>query len=98
MAPDSMDASFFHFPAWVEICRTKGGPPIPKDLESAYFEALQRLPALVATASRTTWSPAYLSCCMAALAVAKGQPAVAEAVLELTPQLAEKYLAWLSAQ
>lgn len=93
-APEKADASYFHFPAWVEICRAKNGPPVPKDLEAPYFEALRRLPTLVATASRASWSPEYLGCCMAALAVAKGQPAMAEAALELTPTLAEQYLAW----
>jgi hypothetical protein len=92
-APDKADASYFHFPAWVEICRAKGGPSIPNDLEAPYFEALQRLPALVSAASHASWSPEHLGCCMAALAVAKGQPAMAEAALELTPVLAEQYLA-----
>lgn len=97
-APEGADPSYFHFPAWVEICRVKGGPPIPKDLEAPYFEALRRLPDLVAAASHATWSPEYLGCCMAALAVAKGQTEMAEAVLELTPELATQYLEWASEQ
>ncbi len=95
-SPEKADASYFHFPAWVEICRAKGGPPIPNDLEAPYIEALQRLPTLVAAASRTTWSPKYLGYCMAALAVAKGQPTMAEAALELSPELAVRYLEWAS--
>ncbi|WP_041447100.1 hypothetical protein [Thiocystis violascens] len=98
IAPDRADASYFHFPAWVEICRERNGPSIPKDLEAPYFEALRRLPALVAAAVHASWSPEHLGCCMAALAVAKGQPAMAEAALELTPALAERYLAWVSEQ
>jgi hypothetical protein len=95
-APDKADSAFFQFPAWIEICRDRNGPPIPNDLQAPYFEAIQRLPKLVATASRAHWSPEHLSCCMAALAVAKGQPAMAEVALELTPATAREFLAWSS--
>jgi hypothetical protein len=97
-APYKADASYFHLPAWVEICRSKSGPPIPPDLEAPYFNALAQLPALVAAAASSKWSPEHLGCCMAALAAAKGQPAMAEAALELTPDLAAQYLEWASAQ
>ena len=97
-APEKADSSYFHFPAWVEICRAKNGPPIPSDLEAPYFAALGRLPALVAFAASNQWSPAFLACCMAAIAVAKGQPAMAEAALELNPELAEQFLEWSAEQ
>ncbi len=97
-APEKADSSYFHFPAWVEICGAKSGPPIPSDLEASYFAALHRLPGLVALAAGNQWSPEFLGCCMAAIAVAKGQPAMAEAALELTPELAEQFLEWSAEQ
>ena len=97
-APERADSSYFHFPAWVEICRTKNGPPIPSDLEAPYFAALRRLPALVASAASNHWSPEFLACCMAAIAAAKGQPAMAEAALELNPELAAQLLEWSAEQ
>ena len=97
-APERADSSYFHFPAWVEICRSKSGPVIPSDLEAAYLAALRRLPGLVAAAATKRLEPEFLGCCMAALAVAQGQPAMAEAVLELSPELAQKYLEWFAEQ
>jgi hypothetical protein len=93
-APARADSAYFHFPAWVEICRVKSGPPIPPDIESAYLAALRQLPSLVAAAAEKRWEPEFLGCCMAALAVAHGQASIAEAALELTPQLAEEFLQW----
>ena len=95
-APERAGSAYFHFPAWVEICRVKSGPQIPPDLEPAYFAALHQLPSLVAAAAGGRWEPEFLGCCMAALAVAHGQASMAEAALELTPQLAEEFLQWSS--
>ena len=93
-APSKADHSYFQFPAWVEICRAKQAVEIPEDLRSAYFEALAQLPGLVAAASTRPWQPAFLVCTLAAVAAAKGQPAVAEAVLELTPEVAQDFMEW----
>lgn len=97
-APQRADSSYFHFPAWVEICRVKNGPSIPADLEAPYFAALRQLPSLVAAAAGRQWEPEFLGCCMAALAAANGQAAMAEVALELTPEVAEEFLAWWSDQ
>lgn len=97
-APAEADFSYFQFPAWVEICRTKNEVEIPEDLRIAYFESLARLPALVAAASTRPWEPGLLACTLAAIAAAKGQPAIAEAVLELSPEVAQEFLEWFSAQ
>jgi hypothetical protein len=93
-APLKADHSYFQFPAWVEICRAKSQVEIPEDLRTAYFEALAQLPGLVAAASNRPWEPDFLACTLAAVAAAKGQPAVAEAVLELTPEVAQEFLEW----
>jgi hypothetical protein len=93
-APTKADHSYFQFPAWVEICRSKNNVDIPHDLRSAYFESLAQLPSLVAQASTRSWDPSFLACALAAVAAAKGQPGVAEAALELTPEVAQEFLAW----
>ncbi|MER2528674.1 MAG: hypothetical protein ABTR07_12160 [Candidatus Competibacter denitrificans] len=96
--PKIADMSFFHFPVWVEICRKKGGPQIPPDLERAYLEALQRLPALVAEASYTRREDNSVACLLAAIAAAHGHTAMAEAALELNEEIAGDVLEWIHGQ
>jgi len=95
-APSKADRSYFQFPAWVEICRSKNQVEIPEDLQQPYFEALSQLPALVAAASTQPWEPDFLASALAAIAVAKEQPAMAEAILELTSEVAGEFLEWIS--
>lgn len=95
-APAKADASFFHFPAWVEICRVKQEAQIPNDLAAAYFAALQRLPALVAEAAPGRDEPDFAACATAAVAAALGQHAMAEVILNISsPGLALEVLGWL---
>lgn len=95
-APAKADASFFHFPARVEICRAKQGTPIPPDLADGYFAALLRLPALVAEAASGRTDPDFAACATAAIAATLGQHAMAEVILEMsTPGLALEVLEWL---
>lgn len=93
-APLKADFSYFQFPAWVEICRKKKSVAIPNDLESAYLESLARLPSLVAAAAPRQWDEDFLLCALSAIAAAKGQTGVAEAVLELSPEVAEEFMEW----
>ena len=93
-SPASADATYFQFPAWVEICRARKKVVVPADLAPAYFEALSRLPALVAAASSRPWDASFLSCALSAIAAAKDQPAVAEAVLELSPEASKEFMEW----
>ena len=93
-APSAADSTYFQFPAWVEICRIKNNVPVPQDLAPAYFEALSQLPSLVAAAASRSWDAGFLSCALSAIAAAKSQPAVAEAVLELSPEAAEEFMEW----
>ena len=57
-----------------------------------------QLPKLVAGAAAHDWEPDFLCCALAAIAAAKGQPGIAAAVLELTPEGAEEFMAWLIAR
>lgn len=93
-APLRADFSYFQFPAWVEVCRTKKGVAVPDDIAPAYFESLSRLPALVAAASSRQWDEGFLCCALSAVAAAKGQPAVAEAALELSSDVAGEFMEW----
>jgi hypothetical protein len=93
-APSRADFSYFQFPAWVEACRVKNGVPVPEDIAPAYFESLSRLPALVAAAASREWDEEFLRCALAAVAAAKGHAAIAEAVLELSPEVAAEFMEW----
>jgi hypothetical protein len=94
-APERADPAYFQFPAWVEICRAKNNIEVPEDLRAAYYESLAQLPSLVGKAATRPWDTGFLSCALAAIAAAKGQPKVAEAALELTPEVAREFLEWL---
>src|SRR5215213_10250912 len=97
-APDKADFSYFQFPAWVEICRQKKSVLVPKDLESDYFSALQRLPSLVAAAANREWNEAFLSSALSAIAAAKGYGTIAEAIQELNSIAADQFLEWFFSQ
>jgi hypothetical protein len=92
--PTAAGSTYFQFPAWVEICRNKKGVVIPEDLSGAYFDALSQLPSLVAAAASREWDEDLLLCALSAIAAAKNQPAVAEAVLELSPEVATEFMEW----
>ena len=93
-APTKADFSFFQFPAWVEICRSKQGIQVPPDLAPAYREAIAKLPRLVTAAAERDWDENILSCGLAAIAASKGFCVVAEAVLELNSDTAREFLKW----
>jgi hypothetical protein len=93
-APLKADFSYFQFPAWVEICRRKKSVPLPEDIAPAYYQSLARLPALVAEAASRQWDDEFLRCALSAIAAAQGQAKVAEAVLELSPKVAEEFMEW----
>jgi len=109
-APETASEVYFHFPAWVEICRHRNGVPVPgdletadletadletADLETAYRAALARLPGLVAQAGSKPWDAGFTACALAAVAAAKGQHLLAEALLELTSSdTASEFLEW----
>lgn len=95
-APDRVSDVYFHFPAWIEICRHKNSVDVPEDLAEGYFDALKRIPSLVANTAGARWSTAFAACTLSALAAAKGQHDVAEALLELTtPGTVTDFLEWI---
>jgi hypothetical protein len=96
LATNTLRASedYFHFPAWIEICRRRKGTPIPDDLQSAYSAALARLPQLVFAAAERKWSDTFLVCALSALAISKDAPEIGEAILELTPATISEFQRW----
>jgi hypothetical protein len=94
-SPLTADSSYFQFPAVVEAGRQATQLPIPDDLKDAYFAALALLPSLVAQASIREWDEDFLACALSAVAASKGFSDVAEAMLEMTPEVAKEFLEWL---
>lgn len=96
--PTRFSSSFLQFPACVEFFRLKAGAKIPAELVGAYNSALQRIPAIVAAASVRKWDEVFLRCALSALAASRGQAEIAEAVLEMNPALAGKFMDWFYSQ
>jgi hypothetical protein len=98
-SPETAHQSYFHFPAWVEICRAKQAIEVPRELHEPYFSSLSRLPQLAAVAATKPWERGFLACALAATAAAKGEHAIAEAILEMAEEgTAEEFLEWHSEQ
>ena len=96
--PENASSTYFHFPAWVEICRQRHGMSVPVEFEEAYYAALHQLPGLAAAASARPWDEDMVASVLAAIAAAKGNVKVAEAALELSPHVAANFLEWLADQ
>jgi len=96
--PKRATSSFFQLPACIEIARKKNGVDLPEDLREPYFAALSQLPSIVGSASAGNWDSGMLQSALAAIAVVKGTPEVAEAVLELNPETATKFMEWFLEQ
>jgi hypothetical protein len=97
-SPLTADSSYFQFTAVVEVWRLENQMSIPEDLRGAYSAALAALPDLVAQASARKWDGGFLACALSAVAAAKGFGKVAEAVLELTPDVADEFMEWFYAR
>ncbi|WP_020653525.1 hypothetical protein [Massilia niastensis] len=94
-SPETAGEVYFHFPAWVDICRHKNQVEIPADLRQSYVDAMSRLPGLLAQASGRPWDTAFAACALAATAAAKGQPQLAEVLLEMSsPEAVNEFLEW----
>jgi hypothetical protein len=94
--PTRASGTYFQFPAWVEFCRHRTGVEVPDDFAFAYRLALKQLPSLVAAAASREWYGDFLPCALSAIAASKGFPTVAEAALELSPDIATEFTDWFS--
>jgi hypothetical protein len=80
----------------IEIARANNsGPKIGKEFEPDYLNALAALPQAIAAMSVQRWDEPGTRACAAALAAAKGHPALAEAILELEPDRLESFKNWV---
>jgi len=96
-APGTAPAVYFHFPAWVEICRRKTGIELPNELAGAYNDSLKTLRAIAARAlGDGELDECGMRCALAAVAAASGEWNLSELLLELSPDVAEECLEWLS--
>lgn len=81
----------------IEIARVKGnGPELDGDLMPAYQAALKRLPALLSALALQEWDELFARVAAASLAAAKGHVTLAEAILELEPDLVPDFLDWMT--
>lgn len=91
--PNKATYDYFMLPICIEIARKKGnGPDITPELEWSYFSALRQLPALAAKV--TPENASFTGVLAATIAVANGEAALGEAILELTPDVLEEFLEW----
>jgi hypothetical protein len=92
--PERATPSFFHFPAWVEICSAQQNLEVPTKLAAAYSDALAKMPSLLHEKLRFSQDDDFVRCGLAAVAAASGKHAMAEAILELTPDVSAEFLEW----
>ena len=79
--------------AAIEIARSNGrGPAIPGELAEAYHAALRAIPEALGKRLEPHASELLTRSVLAAVAAAAGQPVTAEALLDLTPDLAQRFL------
>ena len=91
---EKVDYKYFLLPVSIEIARLKGnGPKIDTELESNYFEAISSMGKL--TGRINTIDGTMISVLSAATAVCHGKAALAEAILELTPDTLMDFQEWL---
>lgn len=77
----------------IEVARSKGrGPPVPDDLIDPYQKALARIPAIASGLLMGDLTELELRVILAACASAKGFPSIGEAITELTPEIAMRFL------
>lgn len=90
-AQGSLHNSFLQLPTAIEVARqTNRGPTVPDDLANEYHAAIVRLTDVVAAGLQQEWSVDALINACAALAVAKGHPNVAEAMLNLDSDMIDR--------
>lgn len=88
-----IEYDFFAFPGIVEVARLrKETPKIPGDCVEDYFYALDRLIEIPAKFADQHWDEVFTRSVCAAIAAVKGYPDLAEAIAELYPEQARKFV------
>lgn len=92
-AASPIDFSFFQLPACIEIARLTGrGPDMPSRLSAAYLDALGQLHECAFRHASDDWDESMAVCVAAALAAAKGQIRVAEAIVNLDGDIMDRII------
>lgn len=95
--PSGFHAALLQLVACVEIARARGrGPTIPTDLEAAYQSALRELVDLAHAVTRRPCDEGTFRVATAALAVAHGHVDLADALIEMDPEVLDGFSRWLS--
>ena len=93
-APDKVSYNYFLLPVCIEVARLKGnGPKLGKDIETHYGNSIKALANLTGKVESTDETMA--SVLAAATAVRHGKAELAEAILELTPDILVEFQEWL---
>jgi hypothetical protein len=80
----------------IEIARSKGkGPELPSELADGYRSALKHIPGIVAAIAVQDWDDLWARVAASAVAAAKGQGSLAEAILALEPSIVPKFMEWV---
>jgi len=90
-AKGPIDFSFFLLPARIEVSRhRKRAPEVPQNLEWSYFAALRSLIECAARHAAEEWDTSMVLSVLGAIAVAKSQPNLADALTDLPIDVIER--------
>jgi hypothetical protein len=77
----------------IELWRhTRKNPPIPDDFIQSYLTALNEVPEILAELPKEGWDELFTRSASALLSVSHGHLLLADAILELSPDLAKEFL------
>jgi hypothetical protein len=90
-AKGPIDFSFFLLPARIEVSRSrKRAPEVPQNLELSYFAALRNLIECAARHAAEEWDVSMVMSVLGAIAAAKSQPNLADALTDLPITVIER--------
>ncbi|MBN1566418.1 MAG: hypothetical protein JXA73_01115 [Acidobacteria bacterium] len=93
-APERVTPSFFSLPASIEVARNKSGMAVPQSLNQKYHSALTQLATFASGAIGLNHDPKLRRAALTILAVASGQHAYAELILEVPIDEVGEVLEW----
>ena len=97
--PGGFHAALLQLVTCIEIARARGrGPAVPADLEAAYQSALRELVDLSHDVTRRPCDEGTFRAATAALAVAHGHVDIADALIEMEPDVLHDFTRWRSEQ
>ena len=79
-------------PVSIEVARIRKGIQISPDLEGDYRASLKQIPGIVFQNVESAWDHVFTQTATAALALCQGQVDLAEAIMELGPITAKRFL------